>query len=143
MSGSSALGVENREREMDKKPKLEDLANLLMNLTWSEVVNLALRLDVPFSTLEKIKEDNPSGTRLLAALNAWLKSDLKASWKKVVRMLKDLGLKVLAQDIDEQCKKLAEAGSECEDEEDRASSPVAMACTPPPPQCAAGVSVCV
>ena len=128
---------------MDKKPKLGDLAQALMNLKWSEVVNLAVRLDVPFSTLEKIKEDHPSGTRLLAALDAWLKSDRKASWKKVVRVLEDMDLKVLAQEVEEKCKKLAEDESESEEEEDRACRPVAAAPTPSPPQFVLGVCVCV
>ena len=127
---------------MDKKPKLGDLAQVLMNLRWSEVVNVAVRLNVPFATLQKIGDDYPSETRPLAAMDAWLKSDRKASWKKVVKVLKELRMDVLAQEIEEKCKKLAEDGSESEEEEDRDRSPVATTRTPPPPQCAVGVCVC-
>ena len=54
-----------------------------------------------YSVLKKIGEDKTDDLRFLAAMDAWLQSDPKASWKKVVRALRAIRKEVLAQKLKE------------------------------------------
>ena len=82
----------------DVRPKLPDLSRELYELTWSETVNFGVQLGMEYSVLKKIGEDKTDDLRLLAAMDAWLQSDPKASWK-VVRALRAIRKKVLAQEL--------------------------------------------
>ena len=83
----------------DAKPKLPDLSRELEDLTWSETVKFGVQLEMEFSVLKRIGEDKTDDVRLLTAMDAWLQSDPKASWKKVVRALRAIRKEVLAQKL--------------------------------------------
>ena len=85
----------------DVKPKLPDLSRELYELTWSETVNFGVQLGMEFSVLKRIGEDKTDDLRFLSAMDAWLQSDPKASWKKVVRALRAIRKEVLAQELEE------------------------------------------
>ena len=63
-----------------------------------------------FPVLKRIGEDKTDDLRLLAAMDAWLQSDPKASRKKVVRALMAIRKEVLAQELEE--KYCRDGGSE-------------------------------
>ena len=94
----------------DVKPKLPDLSRELYELTWSETVNFGVQLGMEFSVLKKIGEDKTDDVRFLTAMDAWLQSDPKASWKKVVKALRAIRKEVLAQELEE--KYCRDGGSE-------------------------------
>ena len=86
----------------DARPKLNELALELKDLTWAEVISIAIQLNVQFPTLQRIAEQHSDiNIRVLEAMNRWLETDTKASWKKVVKALKSIEKKVLAQTIEE------------------------------------------
>ena len=108
------------------KPVLADLSHELDELTWSEVTNLGVQLGMKFSVLQKIGETKVDRVRLLSAMNAWLGSDPKASWKKVVRALMAINKEVLAQELEE--KYCRDGGSEiCVTTENDGSSAATVA----------------
>ena len=84
------------------KPKLKDLTQALKCLPWSDVYNMAIQLEVPYKVIQNIEEQyhDPS-RRLPAVMHEWLTSDPKASWKKIVKALKDIGKSVLAKEIEQ------------------------------------------
>ena len=82
------------------KPQLGDLAVELDELTWSEVVKMAIQLGMDFAILQKIAEDKSDSIRLLASMDTWLKTDPKASWLKVVKALRAIKSNVLAASIE-------------------------------------------
>ena len=100
-------GQGERERERGgmagSKPVLADLSQELDELTWSEVTKLGVQLGMKFSVLQKIGDTkaDADSVGLLAAMNSWLQSDPKASWKKVVRALGTIRKEVLAQELGE------------------------------------------
>ena len=94
----------------DAKPKLADLSLELEDLTWSETVKFGVQLGMEYSVLKKIGEDKTDDLRFLAAMDAWLQSDPKASWKKVVRALRAIRKEVLAQELEEKYSR--DGGSE-------------------------------
>ena len=63
-----------------------------------------------YSVLKKIGEDKTDDVRFLIAMDSWLQSDPKASWKKVVRALRAIRKEVLAQELEE--KYCRDGGSE-------------------------------
>ena len=81
----------------DAKPKLADLSR---ELIWSETVNFGVQLGMEFPVLKEIGEDKTDDVRFLTAMDAWLRSDGKASWKKVVRALRAIRKEVLAQELE-------------------------------------------
>ena len=83
------------------KPQLGDLALELDVLTWSEVISMSVQLKVEFADLRKIDESTSPSIRVLTAMDLWLKTDTKASWKKVVRALRAIKKDVLAQTLEE------------------------------------------
>ena len=97
----------------DEKPDLGDLAIELDELTWAEVMKMALRLKVQYSELKKIEEKNSEpNPRLLAAMDLWLTTDSGATWGRVVKALRDIKKAVLAQELEEKhCKKPADSPS--------------------------------
>ena len=105
-----------RERERERegmagsKPVLADLSQELDDLTWSEVTYLGVQLGMKFCVLQKIGDTKADSVRLLSAMDAWLQSDPKASWKKVVRALRAIRKEVLAQELEE--KYCRDGGSE-------------------------------
>ena len=94
----------------DVKPKLPDLSRELEDLTWLETMKFGVQLEMKFSVLSYIGDTRPANVRLLAAMDAWLQSDPKASWKKVVRALRAIRKEVLAQELEE--KYCRDGGSE-------------------------------
>ena len=91
----------------DARPKLPDLSRELEDLTWSETMKFGVQLEMEFSVLGVTQ---PADVRLLAAMDSWLQSDPKASWKKVVRALMAIRKEVLAQELEE--KYCRDGGSE-------------------------------
>ena len=89
----------------DVIPELADLSLELEDLTWSETMNFGVQLG-----LRNIGDTQPADVRLIAAMDAWLQSDPKASWKKVVRALRAIRKEVLAQQLEE--KYCRDGGSE-------------------------------
>ena len=83
-------------------PQLKDLTQALKSLPWSDVSNMAIQLAVPYKVIQNIEEQyhDPS-RRLPAVMDEWLISDPKASWKKIVKSLKDIGKNVLANEIEQ------------------------------------------
>ena len=94
----------------DVKPKLPDLSRELEDLTWSETMKFGVQLEMKFPVLRYIGDTQPADVRLLAAMDSWLQSDPKASWKKVVRALRAIRKEVLAQELEE--KYCRDGGSE-------------------------------
>ena len=80
----------------DVIPELADLSLELEDLTWSETIKFGVQLGMKFPVLRNIGDTQPVDVRLLAAMDSWLRSDPKASWKKVVRALRAIRKKVLA-----------------------------------------------
>lgn len=95
----------------EAKPQLGDLDLKLGELTWSEVISMAVQMGMDFAVLKKIDESTSPGIRVLTAMDSWLKSDPKASWKKVVTALKAIGKDVLAQKLEEEYCKAAPAAA--------------------------------
>ena len=85
----------------DVIPELADLSLELEDLTWSETIKFGVQLGMKFPVLRNIGDTQPVDVRLLAAMDSWLRSDPKASWKKVVRALRAIRKKVLAQELEE------------------------------------------
>ena len=86
----------------DARPKLNELALELKDLTWAEVISIAIQLNIQFPTLQRIAEARSDiNTRVLEAMNRWLETDTKASWKKVVKALKSIEKVVLAKKIED------------------------------------------
>ena len=83
------------------KPQLGDLDLELDVLTWSEVISMSVQLRMEFADLRKIDESTSPSIRVLTAMDLWLKTDTKASWKKVVRALRAIKKDVLAQTLEE------------------------------------------
>ena len=100
-------GREGGEGAMsDVRPELPDLSRELEDLTWPETMKFGVQLGMEYSVLSNIEDTRPADVRLLAAMNAWLQSDPKASWKKVVRALRAIRKEVLAQELEEKyCSK--------------------------------------
>ena len=87
---------------MSVKPKLSQLALALKDLTWSEVKAMAVQLEIDYSKLEQIQQQNSElSDRLHSAMNSWLKSDPNASWAKIVRALKAISKNVLASELEQ------------------------------------------
>ena len=108
------------------KPVLADLSQELDDLTWSEVTYLGVQLGMKFCVLQKIGDTKADSVRLLSAMDAWLQSDPKASWKKVVRALRAIRKEVLAQELEE--KYCRDGGSElCVTAENDGSSAATVA----------------
>ena len=83
------------------EPKLSELARDLKILTWSNVKELAVQLEVAYDELLRIEEQTQQSTdRMHRAMNLWLKKDSNASWEKVINALSDIGGKeVLVQSL--------------------------------------------
>ena len=87
---------------MSVKPKLSQLALVLNDLTWSEVRAMAVQLEMDYSKLEQIQQQNPElSDRLLCSMDSWLKSDPNASWAKIVRALEAISKNVLASELEQ------------------------------------------
>lgn len=85
----------------DAKPKLRELALELDKLSWAEVKAMAIQLDMEHATLSNISTGNQeTSDRIVCAMDTWLKTDPRASWKKIVKALNDTNKRVLARDID-------------------------------------------
>ena len=94
----------------DARPKLPDLSRELYDLTWSDTISFGVQLGMKYPDLLKIEENRQGSARLLAAMDSWLQSDPKASWKKVVKALRAIRKEVLAQKLKKKyCK---DGGSE-------------------------------
>ena len=85
----------------DVKPKLPDLSLELEDLTWPETMKFGVQLGMNFRVLSNIGDTQPADVRLLAAMDSWLQSDPKASWKKVVRALRAIRIELLALELEE------------------------------------------
>ena len=94
----------------DARPKLPDLSRELEDLTWPETMKFGVQLEMKFPVLRNIGDTQPADVRLLAAMDSWLQSDPKASWKMVVRALRAIRKELLAQELEE--KYCRDGGSE-------------------------------
>ena len=87
---------------MSVKPQLSELARALKGLTWSEMKSMAVQLNMDYSNLQQIQQQNPElSDRLLCSMDSWLKSDPNASWAKIVRALEDISKNVLASELEQ------------------------------------------
>ena len=85
----------------DAKPKLRELALELDRISWAEVKAMAIQLDMEYTTLSNISTANQeTSDRIVCAMDTWLKTDPRASWKKIVKALKATNKIVLAQEIE-------------------------------------------
>ena len=93
----------------DEKPDFRDLQVMLNELTWAEVMKMAVGLGVDYSELRKIEEKRSDiGLRLLDAMNLWLTTDSRATWGRVVKALRDIKKILLAEKIeDKYCRPAA------------------------------------
>ena len=85
----------------DVRPELADLSLELEDLTWPETMKFGVQLGMKFPVLRNIEDTRPADVRLLSAMDSWLQSDPKASWKKVVRAVRAIRKEVLAQELEE------------------------------------------
>ena len=90
------------------KPKLKELVLELRELTWSEVVQLAVQLEVDYPTLRKFEDKyTDDERRVLASMSCWLEANTAASWKTLVKALRAIEKKALAKKIKEKYRSLA------------------------------------
>ena len=68
------------------KPELACLARQLNELSWEELVEMAVQLGMDFKEVRKIEPVN----RRLNTMSIWLDSDSEASWQKVVKALRHI-----------------------------------------------------
>ena len=93
-------GPRSDEKVTDVKPKLSQLSLELSSLSWAEIQSVAVQLDMDYDQLIKIEEHTQQiDQRLHRAMNTWLKTDQKASWKKVVTALEACNKNVLAKHV--------------------------------------------
>ena len=70
----------------ERKPELRELALALRDLTWADVIAMAVQLDIEFSILKEIQQQNDdSSVHLLSAMDTCLKTDENASWADILR----------------------------------------------------------
>ena len=87
----------------DRRPELRLLANALKSLSWVDIQQLAIQLNIPLEVLTNL-ESHSIELRPSRAMNEWLSRDSEASWDKVVSGLRDISKNTLAKDIeDEYC----------------------------------------
>ena len=75
-------------------PKMADLIEALRVLSWEEFQVFATYLgeSVDLPTLKRIAEDhNTTDARILHSIQAWLNSDLEASWGKIIFAMRKMG----------------------------------------------------
>ena len=91
---------------IEKPINLADLAQGLRDLEWEKVREMAIQLGFKNVDLDDIERKNSDRQiRLSRVSEAWLKRDDKASWKKIVRVLKDIKETVLANELERKyCK---------------------------------------
>ena len=87
---------------MSVKPQLSELARALKGLPWSEMKSMVVQLNMDYSNLQQIQQQNPElSDRLLCSMDYWLKSDPNASWAKIVRALEAISKNVLASELEQ------------------------------------------
>ena len=85
----------------DQKPQLRELARDLQSLSWAEVKDMAIQLNMEFSKLKQIQEQSEElSDRVLSAMNTWLNSEPRASWAMIVSALIAINQNVLADEIE-------------------------------------------
>ena len=93
----------------NSKPKLADLDRELNELSWSDVVRMAVHLGMKLHDLNKISGEN----RQLEAMQNWLDCDPEASWDKIVKALNVIKKIVLAQRLEKRyCSQSASSSVE-------------------------------
>ena len=116
----------------DAKPKLRELALELHDrlLTWAEVKAMAIQLDMEYTTLSNISTANQeTSDRIVCAMDTWLKTDPRASWKKIVKALKATNKIVLAQEIEKKYALNAPSSSSTSTNDADTGSSIAVAGT--------------
>ena len=90
----------------EKPINLADLTRGLRHLEWEKVREMAIQLGFENVDLDDIEEKNSDRQiRLSRVSEAWLRRDDKASWEKIVRVLKDIKETVLANELEKKyCK---------------------------------------
>ena len=84
------------------RPELNDLVRELKTLDWATFTHFALQLGVKNPVIQQQEHQYwEIGQRVTAVLQHWLNNDPKASWKKVVRCLEVVEMKVLADGLRE------------------------------------------
>ena len=114
----------------DAKPKLRELALELDRLSWAEVKAMAIQLDMEYTTLSNISTANQeSSDRIVCAMDTWLKTDPRASWKMIVKALKATNKIVLAQEIEKKYALNAPSSSSTSTNDADTGSSIALAGT--------------
>ena len=81
-------------------PQLSDLDLALSRLPWSEIKRMAIHLHhtMTLPVLDQVEEDrSKTAERRIYCMDLWLKSDIDASWMKVVIALKNIDQNHLAK----------------------------------------------
>ena len=97
------------------EPQLNDLLNALSELSWGEVMEVALRLGVAFRTLRQV-EGNSSEfiERLQVSMFYWLSSDkVRPTWARLVTALRVSGKVKLADTVEQKYCKPVETPPAC------------------------------
>ena len=85
----------------EAKPKLRELALELDKLSWAEVKAMAIQLDMDYWALSNIAtQSHEISDRIVCTMDTWLQTDSRASWKKIVKALKNTKKIALAQEIE-------------------------------------------
>ena len=85
---------------MSDRPELRLLANALKSLSWVDIQQLAIQLNIPPEVLTNL-ESLSIELRPSRAMNEWLSRDSEASWDKVVSGLRDISKNTLAKDMED------------------------------------------
>ena len=81
------------------KIKLLDVVTALEPLTNEQTKNLVIHLGVELKTTVDIETDYRGSSRKLHSIQAWLDQDTEASWEKIVSVLEQIGMNVLARQV--------------------------------------------
>ena len=78
---------------------LKDVANALEELTWLEMKELMIKLDVKLHILDGIEADRSGKDRNTHSIQYWLDNDLELSWERIISSLREIGKNVLAERV--------------------------------------------
>ena len=77
-----------------------NVVTALQSLSIAKTRELAIRLGVQVYVLDNIDDEHRGTIRSTKYVQAWLDSDTRASWKKLVSCLKDIDMNVLAEEVE-------------------------------------------
>ena len=117
----------------ENKPQLGDLAFDLDELAWCEITAMGDQLGMKRSALQRFDDSTPDYHKLLRAMDLWLKTDNRASWKRVVGALVAIGKDDLAQEMGKKYCRPASASQYRVDAAPHAVGAPSLRLSPPAP----------